>query len=99
MSDLISRSAVIDVLKETGMIQDNDLGHLVVGEIERIPTAYNVDKVVEELEDKMLTSSNASAEAIKGMWGVSAIFYNGEYEAYKHAIEIVKGGGVNEIKN
>ena len=49
MSDLISRQAVIDVLKQTGIIQDNDLGHLVVEEINRIPTAYDTDKVEEEL--------------------------------------------------
>ena len=50
MSDLISRSAVIEVLKQTGIIQDNDLGHLVVDEINRIPTAYDVEKVVAELD-------------------------------------------------
>ena len=49
MDDLISRSKVIDVLKETGIIQDNDLGHLVVEEIERIPTAYDVEKVEEKV--------------------------------------------------
>ena len=38
MSDYISKDNVIDVLKETGIIQDNDLGHLVVDEINRIPT-------------------------------------------------------------
>lgn len=52
MSDLISRQSVIDVLKETGIIQDNDLGHLVVDEISKIPTAYDVDKVVAKLEKK-----------------------------------------------
>lgn len=49
MSDLISREAVIDVLKQTGIIQDNDLGHCVIDEINRIPIAYDVDKIVEEL--------------------------------------------------
>ena len=53
MSDLISRSAVIEVLKQTGIIQDNNLGHLVIDEINRIPTAYNVEKVVAELEEYM----------------------------------------------
>ena len=54
-SDLISRSAVIDVLKETGIIQDNDLGHLVVDEINRIPLAYDVDAVVEQVHDELFT--------------------------------------------
>lgn len=49
MDDLIRKSAVIDVLKETGIIQDNDLGHLVVEEINRIPAAYDVEKVCKEL--------------------------------------------------
>lgn len=51
MSDrLIREQDVIDALKETGIIQDDDLGHLVVDEIKRIPTAYDVDKVVEQIE-------------------------------------------------
>ena len=50
MSDLISRSSVIDVLKETGIIQDNNFGHLVLDEIKRIPVAYDVDAVVEKLD-------------------------------------------------
>lgn len=82
--------------QETEMVKLDDIAISVLMEIEETPTAYDVDKVVEELEDKMLTSSSASAEAIMEMCGVSATFYNGEYEAYKHAIEIVRGGGVNE---
>lgn len=42
--DLIERSTVIDVLKETGIIQDNDLGHLIVEEIERIPIACDMER-------------------------------------------------------
>ena len=47
---LIDADEVINILKETGIIQDNDLGQCVIDEINRIPTTYNVDKVVEELE-------------------------------------------------
>ena len=47
---LIDTDEVINKLKETGIIQDNELGHCVIAEINRIPTAYDVDKVVEELE-------------------------------------------------
>lgn len=49
MNDLISREAVIDILKQTGIIQDNDLGYCIIDEINRIPTAYDVDKVIEQL--------------------------------------------------
>lgn len=47
---LIDADEVINVLKETGIIQDNELGHCVVAEINRMPTAYDVDKVLEQLE-------------------------------------------------
>ena len=47
---LIDEDAVISILKETGIIQDNDLGHLVVDEINRIPTAYDKEEVVAKLE-------------------------------------------------
>lgn len=49
MDELIKKSAVIDVLKQTGIIQDNDLGHLVVEEINRIPAAYDVEAVCKEM--------------------------------------------------
>ena len=59
MSDYIRKSDVIDVLKETGIIQDNDLGHLVVDEINRIPTLdekeiirKHFERVVERLEEE-----------------------------------------------
>ena len=58
MSDYMSRNNVIDVLKETGIIQDNDLGHLVVDEINRIPTVDETEiirkafeRVVKRLEE------------------------------------------------
>lgn len=90
MSDLITRSAAIEVLKQIGIIQDNDLGHLVVDEINRIPTAYDVEKVVAELRKKSM------------MVATSKKFYenpqNGEYVkevvTTKDAIAIVRKGGV-----
>ena len=86
MSDLISREAVIETLKETGIILDNDLGHLVIGEINRIPTAYDLERVVEKLKLKAdwnykfitkihprvgLASGNAFYEAIEIVKGAS----------------------------
>ena len=49
MDDLISRNKVIEVLKETGIITDDDRGHLVVQEIERIPVAFDVEAVCRKL--------------------------------------------------
>lgn len=82
---LIDADEVINILKETGIIQDNDLGQCVIAEINRIPTAYDVDKVVEQLGKKQNN---------KGFGGtIQEIFYDLGLE---DAIEIVKGGGMND---
>ena len=59
------------------------------------PTAYDPDKVVEQLEEARQISASAKAEAIAGMCGASANYYCGAECAYERAIEIVKGGGVD----
>lgn len=51
--------------------------------IDRIPTAYDPDKVVEQLED-CISDTEDSLTGKGARW------------AYKGAIEIVKGGGVDE---
>lgn len=80
---LIDADEVINILKETGIIQDNELGHCVIAEINRIPTAYDVDKVVEQLENRVLDTTD-SLTGIGAKW------------AYKGAINIVKAGGKDE---
>lgn len=89
MSDYISREQVIDVLKETGIIQDNDLGHLVVDEINRIPTLdekeiirKSFERVVERLEEFTEQTYYKSVEGD---------MYAGERnKAYHNAIKTVK---------
>ena len=81
---LIDADEVINILKETGIIQDNDLCQCVIDEINRIPTAYDVDKVVEQLEDRSTLSRPVG-------WSKSY-----EIVTLEDAIEIVKGGEVNE---
>lgn len=90
--DLIKRSAVIDVLKETGIIQDNDLGHLVVEEIERIPTAYDVEKVVEQLEERSKRGMKCD-ECINRI-RVDDCTDICDRGAFAKAIEVVRKGGV-----
>lgn len=51
-NDLISRSALIDELKQSGIIADNDYGNAIVDFINSRPIAYDVDKVVERLKEK-----------------------------------------------
>ena len=57
-------------------------------DIDTIPTAYDVDKVVEELEKLEDESYKAYCIAFNSD-------DRAEYDAYTNAIGIVKGGGVN----
>lgn len=92
MSDLISRSALLEEIKrelERGRaidpFFDGTLFHYtgIKAIIENQPTAYDVDKVIEELETKKKKSLR--------------LFDGGSrYVGFEEAIEIVKGGGVNE---
>lgn len=97
---LIDTDEVINILKETGIIQDNELGHCVIAEINRIPTAYDVDKVVEELERLKETEQGRKDECDEEGYGdAEQIFSDGEsqgkFRAYIKAIEVVKAGGIN----
>ena len=77
--------------QETQMVKLDDIAVSVVMEIEEQPTAYNVEKVVEELEemqvkaekDMQLSDNVAEANA-----------YGGMMLAYGLAIPIVEKGGV-----
>lgn len=94
---LFNENEVIEVLKQTGIIQDNDLGHCVIAEINRIPTAYDVGAVVKRLNaikdtdvceklncDVCLYSKKCSATTDQS--------FNLKWD---RIVEIVKGGGVD----
>lgn len=94
---LIDTDELISVLKQTGIIVDNDKGHLVIDEINRIPIAYDVDKVVENLEKQkvvaFLTLSNTGNKELD-------IAYQYIPKYINLAIETVKAGGIDgEINN
>ena len=84
MSDLISRSELLKRLEEwnTSDKTDKALYNFALNRIIEQPTAYDIDKVVEELEEKART--------------VNVIGYGTIYEAINKdvAIEIVRQGGV-----
>ena len=83
MSDLISRSALIEVLEEYrfGAISNDAerdyVKETVLNFVKEVPTAYDVDAVVAELENNSLTKCN---------WD--------ECVNLEEAIDIVKRGGV-----
>ena len=78
MCDLINREDVIKCLQENGWWDDID------ELIETIPTAYDIDKVVEELE---LHSFELGTDTLPA-----------HYVRLNDAIEIVKQGGVSETE-
>jgi len=89
MSDLIRREDVIKCLQENGWLDDTNIDEL----IETIPIAYDIGKVVNELEEvKMryfLTIANTGDEK-------SDFAYENVGNALDKAIEIVKQGVVTD---
>lgn len=75
-----------DVYEVLSNESDNIKANLIIDAFDRIPTAYDVDKVVEQLESE------------SARWQDSGDAYNDEKEkgvaiGFRKAIEIVKGGG------
>ncbi len=102
MSDLISRSEVNDVIDELEVYTCGRLNTMKVevsvlqlqrfiNKLKNIPTAYSVDKVVDELE-------KASKDVSRGYLGKDNNKYHKHYKAVKlsRAIETVKQGGVSD---
>ena len=89
MSRLIDADKFLDFIKSELKQDRTDEKHLenIICVLENLPTAYNVDKVVEQLEEQK-------------MWyethGVNKDMNKGIIEATCKAIEIVKRGGLDE---
>lgn len=62
-----------------------DMFYALAQKIDEIPTAYDPDKVVEQLENERKFWENAYDSNLG----------KEKARSYEHAIEIVKGGGVN----
>ena len=82
---LIDADALIEAMKKTESEHENAMTcpswWSAFNVISEQPTAYSVEKVVEELEMEMKASSGYSAERVS---------------AFSRAIEIVKQGGVGK---
>lgn len=93
MSRLIDADVLVKIIdKHTN--DENQLDDDITCILEEVPTAYDVDKVVKELKAKMKNIYglyNRETPILESLSRKDA-FNNGICEA----IEIVKGGGVNE---
>ena len=91
MSDLISRSkviAVLEQLEEHSLSSKMDISNAIYL-LENQPTAYDINKVVEELEN--------FAKLAEDRWvnGTSKHAYQ-EHKCWVKAIEIVKQGSISD---
>ena len=65
--------------------------------LEEYPTAYDVDKVVEQLEKRIQTHEHCIEYEKKNGTITEEFQQRKAVEVLKEAIEIVKGGGVDEM--
>ena len=88
-------------LIDAGLVLDNLSGRLesmkdydaVKDVINNMPTAYDVDKVVEKLEKRRMDALRHLRENKGTEFGYASECV---YNALNEAVEIVKGGGVDE---
>ena len=89
--DLISRKAVLDILTEerirNSILASPAFGEMLAQRIKNIPTAFDKEKVIEELK-KYADIAFETDDA----YG-SEVAY-GEWTAYKQSAKIVEKGGI-----
>lgn len=90
MSDLIRRSALLEDIRNNITEMSGTMDWLKL--IDRQPTAYNVDKVVEQLEE--YSSGDVCSRFSGGCPYLNNPDVHCEHCAVMMAIEIVKAGGV-----
>lgn len=87
--DLISRKAVIDLIESCHVLED---AYCLVDYINELPTAYDVDKVVGQLEEcKRIMESPVQQDC----YGEECKVGDCIVCAFDKALDIVKEGGVN----
>ena len=103
MGRLIDADDVISLLVNHHFDDDKDnfdlLIHNLCKDIRQIPTSYDVDAVVKQLEELKKVERDREDECDEeGVGDGEQIFSDGrsqgKFEAFGKAIEIVKGGGV-----
>ena len=95
MSDLISREALLEAIRNNGYSDNPDaMFEEIMEVIEEQPTAYDAEKVVAELEQQSEQYRKRGFEHERKDFAKMADKYYGKQCSYLHAIDIVKRGGV-----
>ena len=96
--DLISRKAVLDILTEerirNSILASPAFGEMLAQRIKNIPTAFDKEKVIEELKSWEKASHDAGIQSTYAELDNKASGYYQESRAYHRAIEIVEKGGI-----
>lgn len=96
-NDLISRSALMSRIESERRQWGEDYdAEQILGDIEDFPTAYDVDKVVEQLEEKKALNERMIAYEAKNGTVTEEYQARRAVEILEQSLEIVKGGGVDE---
>lgn len=76
---------LIDADKIIDSLGNSDMDFTIGAVIDEQPTAFDIDKVVEQLETRKTRTATLQKESE---------YFEGETDAFELAIKIVKGGGV-----
>ena len=102
MSDLLSRSALIEEIKSLSIVLNgkqifsDDAKDTVLRIINEQPTAYGIDKVVEKLEERKALYERLVGYESKNGTSTEKNQHIKAIDVLNDAIEIVKAGGKNE---
>ena len=84
MSRLIDADKLLEELKQYHPLS---LSNGILSDIEYFPTAYDIDKVIEQLENEASRCASFFCDDYR------CDYERGKFEAYNEAVEIVKRGG------
>lgn len=100
MNNLISRNAVVAIIeKKRLMVGKHDLSaeYKLAGvqeEIENLPTAYDMDKVVEQLKINTEIAHQKYMDCNYDTPAVEYAIYGTQYHERRKCLDIVKSGGI-----
>lgn len=93
--DLISRNRLLTMLKYNAAITQDEMGNTrqliaidvkkLIDYIEKMPTAFDLDEIVEKLQEEEADALNWT-----GNYEDYDPYYSGKAEAYGHSLELIQ---------